>query len=792
MGFLGSSKPKKQIVGYKYSLGMHLILGYSNADGVKQIWVGEKCVWPSPNNPDNEAADGATIANIDAEKIFGGTDKEGGIKGSVDIEYGEANQLQNNYLVAKINNAISAYRGLLGVILKCVYLGTSPYIKVWSFLIKRTDKLVSGTAQWYPAKAVIRPDELDGDDLNPIHIIRECLLDKEWGLNWSVSDINDDNFKAAADILYTEEFGLSVIWDNTKAVEDFIGMILEVIAGMLYQNMATGKWEIGLTREPTAGELAAIESFNEDQILDIDDFSRPGYGEITDQVTINFHNKIYDKNRSITVHDKCLIEKQAGAIIDNSFNFYSVCNEALANKLASRELKTATSMLAAMRIKANRQMSHLKPNDIFKLSWSNLGIVDMIIRVVGVNYGNLDKNEIVLQCCEDVFEAAYTIYEDPPDTQWTDPVNDPIDTVYRMLMEVPYWHLCNYSLGQDFTDTLDDDIALMLACAIKPIPDAYEYDLLVRFDPTSPFEDEGYGDFASSVTLKNSLARTVEEDGAESWIDVENISMLDAVLEGTYAIIASAAENEIVLIIDKDEINEKIKIARGILDTKPSAHLAGDRIWFVKNTSTVVCKDFMKDDTPGVKFLTKTGRGILDAGAATIETADAFDSRMIRPYLPGNFKINGERYPAYLYGQPALTWSHRDRTDQDQLRNLIKHADDTDYGQEAGATYTIQFLTVPGGVVKRTITGLTGKTYTYPAGEEVTDFGKIQHKLRMKLWTVRGAYNSWQIYDITLERPLYGSSAAQSTASGTLTRLGTRLKGSSTAQSTAIGTLTEI
>ena len=53
----GSKKAKPQIVGYKYYLGIHLILGYANADGVKQIWVGEKCVWPNPQDPNFEALD---------------------------------------------------------------------------------------------------------------------------------------------------------------------------------------------------------------------------------------------------------------------------------------------------------------------------------------------------------------------------------------------------------------------------------------------------------------------------------------------------------------------------------------------------------------------------------------------------------------------------------------------------------------------------------------------------------------------------------------------------------------
>jgi len=808
VGFFGggSKKAKPQIVGYKYSLGIHFILGYANADGIKQIWVGEKCVWPAPNESDVEAADASAneeTINIDAENIFGGdaTGKEGGVSGSVDIQYGACDQQRNSYLVARLGEHISAYRGLLSVILKQVYVGMSAYIKPWSFLIKRTDKLVSGDDQWYTIddKHIIHPGELNGDDLNAVHIIRECLIDKEWGLGFKEGDINDANFKTCADTLKEEGFGLSIIWDNSSPVEEFIDEILAIIAGSLYQNLSTGKWEIALTREDYVVE--DLECFDEDQIIEVENFSRSGYGEVTDQVTINWHDKIWNKNRSITISDPAMITKQGGRIIEKTYNYFAICNKDLANRVASRELQLATSMLANIRIKANRQMSHLKPNDVFKFSWENLGITNMVVRVLEVNYGNLTKNEIELNCCEDVFGTVYTSYEAPPDTQWEDPVHDPVDTTHRFLMEIPYWYRCNYGVGQDLVDVLDDDNASMFAMAAKPdaTPDSHEFDLLVKFDAVSDFDDEGYGGYTSTATLKNDLELIGSED---DWVDLENVQGLDLISENTCAVIENSGddeESEIVrlLVVDDTVGAERIKIARGILDTKPSAHSIGDRIWFISlvdYTIPMVSKDFTKFESPRVKFLTKTGRGILAEEDATEEntlpTYLAFNSRMIRPYLPGNLKINTERFPEYLYGQPTLTWNHRDRTNSDQIRTLVKHTYSGDYGPETDVTYTIQFLT-EAGVVKRTITGLSGKTYTYPAGEEVTDFGKIQHKLRIKLWAVRAGYDSWQVYDIILERPLRGSSAGQSIVSGTLSEWN-NLVGSLTGQSVVSGTLVVI
>jgi len=807
-GFCGMGRTKAQVVGYVYFLGVHFICGYANADGIKQIWVGEKCVWPSSDKPNIEAADASANDEtkfINALNIFGGTDigKEGGIKGFVDIQYGAANQGRNSYLKKRLGTNISAYRGLLSVILKQVYIGTSAYLKPWSFLIKRTNKLVNGTAQWYTIgnKHIIRPGELTGDDLNAIHIIRECLIDKEWGLGFSEGDINDENFKACADKLKEEGYGLSIIWDDGSAMDDFIDKILQIIAGSLYQNLSTGKWEIGLTRDDY--DIENLESFNEDQIIEMEDFSKPGLGEVVDQITINWYDKIWDKNRSITLPDPAMIIKQGGKVIDTTFNYYSICNKELANKVAARELQLATSMLVSMRIKANRQMAHLKPNDVFKLSWSNLGIVNMIVRVLEVNYGHLTKNEIILNCCEDVFGTACTVIEDPPDTQWTDPVHDPVNTTHRFLMEVPYWHLCNYGLGQDVVNIMDDNIALMFALAAKPetTPDSYEFDLLVKLSPSYDFNNEGNGCFTSTAVLKNNLERLNLES---NWIELENVQDLDLVSEDTYAIIehpTNDEESEIVLIlaVDNTEDAEKIKIARGILDTRPAVHSAGDRIWFVNfvdHATPVISKDYTQGDSPRVKFLTKTGKGILLEGDATEENSNptylSFNSRMIRPYLPGNFKIDDRSIKTlFFHDDLNLTWNHRDRTHRDQIRTLVKHTYAGDYGQEAGATYTLQIWNEAGIVMGREETGLTGKSYTYTEAMEINDFGSTQDKLRVKLWTVRDTYTSWQIYDLIIKRlNIKGSSAGQSGVSGTLKVADEWLKGNLAAQSGASGTLT--
>ena len=158
---MGSSK--QVTVGYKYYLGMHMVLCHGPVDAVTKITVDDKVAWSG-------TATGGPIT-INAPELFGGETREGGVSGVVDVAMGAAAQPRNAYLQAQLGNDIPAFRGVLALVLNQVYVGLNPYLKRWGAWVKRTNIKTDGTAQWYLAKAAI------GNDMNPAHIIRECLTD---------------------------------------------------------------------------------------------------------------------------------------------------------------------------------------------------------------------------------------------------------------------------------------------------------------------------------------------------------------------------------------------------------------------------------------------------------------------------------------------------------------------------------------------------------------------------------------------------------------------------------------
>ena len=103
---------KKYTVGYKYSVGMHLVLCHSDVNAIYAIYAGEEYpLWKGI------AEDNETIT-IDAAEIFGGSESEGGVTGDVDILFGASDQAANTYLAGQLGT-VPAFRGVFRWLRHC-------------------------------------------------------------------------------------------------------------------------------------------------------------------------------------------------------------------------------------------------------------------------------------------------------------------------------------------------------------------------------------------------------------------------------------------------------------------------------------------------------------------------------------------------------------------------------------------------------------------------------------------------------------------------------------------------
>lgn len=142
---MGSSK--KVTVGYKYLLGMHMVLCHGPIDRISKIRWDGRDGWTG-------SSEGGEI-EVDAEDLFGGKSREGGVSGLIDFEQGLPTQGRNSYLQSVLGSLIPAFRGVAALVLKRCYLGMNPYLKPISVVAQRVHVRQDGLAQWYDEKAQI-------------------------------------------------------------------------------------------------------------------------------------------------------------------------------------------------------------------------------------------------------------------------------------------------------------------------------------------------------------------------------------------------------------------------------------------------------------------------------------------------------------------------------------------------------------------------------------------------------------------------------------------------------------
>jgi hypothetical protein len=843
-------KSKKVTVGYRYYLGMHMVWCHGPVDKLLRIRVDKRVAWKGTHL-------GGQLT-INAENLFGGKSREGGISGTVDLEMGLPTQPRNSYLQSQLGSVIPAFRGVVGMVLRQCYLGNNPYLKKWDARFQRIHVRQDGLNQWYDSKAAIasygeiigagylywryqvvdlsdpsdysspsfddtgwpigpspfgdkpwsgsgtgqpagwgfsnnpstvvpqqkkvwlrstirlselptggflfdsfvdngievwingnkvitnydqfghyylttipssyfvvgenkiavcgrddnlgvRPEnwfyfdlrlrnqERTIFDMNPAHIIRECLTDPDWGMGYAEADIDDDSFRAAADVLYDEKMGISLLWDRQVPIESFIHEVVKHIDAALYVSRSTGKFVLKLIRADYDEE--ALPEFDPSNVEKVDNLSRPSFGELTNSVTVNYWDSETGKEASLTVQDTALIQMQ-GAVINTTVKYPGFTNFSIASRVALRDLRTLSSPILTCTIHANQDARELNIGDVFKFSWPNFEIENVVMRVTGIAFGDGKSNKIRVTCTQDVFAFPQQGVLNQPDEGWTDIGGPPAPATDRLVLEAPYYELVQVQ-GQTAVDgalASTPEIGYLTVAAARP---ANALNASVWVNPGSGFEETMALDFCPTATLAADVGPM-----DTSWT-FENGEDLDLVQVGTYCQI----DDELIRVDSIDLETSTITVGRGVLDTTPRPHLTGARLYFWDVYSSADPTEYVDGETLEVKITPATNEGPLELGGAPIDTL-TFNARAFRPYPPGNFKINGEAYPAFTTGTDVVfSWSHRDR--RQQTSGSLFDTTYGDIGPEAGTTYNLRVYDDSDTLIENQ-TGLTGTSYIWP------------------------------------------------------------------------------
>jgi len=704
---------KSVVVGYRYFMGIQIALCIGEVDEVSQIIVGEREAWAG-------SVTSNTTININRPTLFGGDSREGGVVGDVDILLGGANQGRNGYLASFQGPTCPAYRGIVSLVFKrFMWSSGNPYFKSPWVKLKRILKGWHNDVVWNSSLAAIGPY-----DMNPAHIIYQCLTDPNFAMGYSASDIDETSFTYAAQALHDEGFGLSIEWDVQSPIEDFIKNILSHINATLSLDLRTGKFTLRLIRANY--DVNTLLELNETNVIELRSFQRLVLGDGANEVVVMYTDR---EGRSVPIAVQNIANINAqGRVVSTTKNYEGIRDAGLAARVAMRDLKILTSALAQVTVTCNRSAWDKEIGEVVALSWSDLGMTKVPFRIVDIQKGTLTASTITVKLVEDIFGLPTSGYTSSQPNQWVDNVVPPVAVDAGRAVEATYWDVVRNLTLANQANLIDEfGFGVFLAC---------------RGATQSPFNfvlsasanDVNYSDVATGHFLPTGLLANPLDKMSTSIVLSGAYDLEDTVLswEGGYAYIG----NECVSVEGIDPTTGAATIGRGILDTVPLSHAAGTRVFFVGPGAAYDPTERTAGEIVYYRPRPATGIGTLDLQDAEPDIL-TFANRATRPYPPGGFKVNGAYYPASI-GGPSITlsWSHRDRVAQTVSMVPFTEAS---IGPEPGVTYRVRAYN--GETLLATYDLSGGATsWTYPTSDDIAH-GSLS-VIRFDLVSVRDGVES--------------------------------------------------
>ncbi|RLP22273.1 hypothetical protein D8676_25385 [Mesorhizobium sp. YM1C-6-2] len=570
-----------------------------------------------------------------------------------------------------------------------------------------------------------------GQDMNPAHIIRECLTDRNWGMGYNESDIDDVSFTGAADAFYAEAFGLSMLWQREEEIGEFINTVLSHVDAFLYTSRETGKFVLKPIRADY--DIDTIPVVDEDDVVEWDEVSRRQPAEVVNSVIVTYHDRAKAKDASRAVHNIAQIQ-ETGELISTTRHYPGITGANLAVRVGTRDVKALGAGMASGRITCKRTVESLNPGDPFRLVSSRHDLSGEVMRVGELTFGDGRKNAIGLKFAQDVFSLGEEILVDGGESPWENPASEPAVVTPRLVWEMPYREMVQMvGTDADALLTTDADAGLLQVAGAQPSEDTLY--ATISIDAGSGYEDaaDTLDFFAPHALLGAALER------GDTSVDVTDDVDLDQVVIGTLAVIGA----EIVRI---DAISgQTLTLGRGCLDTVPAEHASGASIIFFDDFSMSDFEARTDADVLGVKLLPVTGQGGLELVDAPADTV-TFDGRAIRPYVPKGVTVAtdpGYTGPVDVSGSDPFTVSWARPPGRLVLDNLQDWTV-ADVTPESGATVTVDVLDIDENVLE-TYSGISGTSQAIPHADFAGEDAGI-----IRVYSVRDGYRSWQHYDITV------------------------------------------
>lgn len=724
-GFFSSKRITK---GFRYHVGIQMALcrgGEGDARTVlKRAFIGGKEVFDG-----NLATDGGTF-DVDEPDLHGGDDLgHGGVQATVDYYTGTTTQPVSAYLQQHQDSGAGTDRtprytgttyvvvrelGVAAATARGAYVGNSTSIQPWSLEVERFPALFSGQTAGQNAIGV---------DANPMNVLYELLTNDEWGFGLSSSDIDvggGSSFLAASTTLISEINGFGLVLTRAMDAGKLKEEIERQINGVVFLDHASGKWKVKLARFDY--DIDTVPQFTDGTVKTVKNFSRGSWEDTVNQITVKFFKRDDDYVESYALaQDTANAIMQGGGstttvrVVSEEPAYPGVKRSSLANEIAWRDLRAKSQPLARATFIVDRTFWQVTIGDVVAWTSSRFDLTKLPMRVTGVDYGRLDRNEITVTAVQDAFAFLAPSFGDPPATGWVAPTIDllafPSDE--QLAFEVPRAILVR---DPDFAG--DDSVSKVMAAARRQGSET-AFEILQRNSsgtPSGSFITAGdvlqfmlVGELSSSlgagVANPTSTITVVPDPNTQAEIEAafdDDATLVDLgsdlvhmVMVGSeFMLVDSAANNASNVDLQN--------VYRGALDSVQGNHASGAKVYLLHVGAGLTDTTFPDTNNVDIELRMRSPASTFSGSVTTI--SPTMDKRPLRPYAPNASLYNGGSTP---FGTPDLEgdggagentfgfdvdWRRRRYDTADEVQELL-----ADFTPDASTEFQVRVFVDPDG-----------------------------------------------------------------------------------------------
>ncbi|MFN3704333.1 hypothetical protein [Thermomonas sp.] len=480
---------------------------------------------------------------------------------------------------------------------------------------------VSGVNSIGPNNSSVSGEALFAE--NPAHAIVWAHTQEHCGAQ-PLATVNAASAQAAADWFYAQGFGICTLrYPDKESAAEFIRRIERVAGCSWIQNRADGQWYIDIANGQYT--LADLPALTDDDIVSFEEVPT-----VLDEAVNSVSVKYFDPQRKEAITTPPL--RAMGLVaefgtIHQTYEFPELPTDALANRVANRELLARCTPTRVFNLVTTRKTAGWRRNTYFRLQSPKRGIADMVCLLAEVNDGSLKSGAVQIKATQDIYSLPTTVYTETEQGVDTRPPTEPVPATAQLVFEAPYVDVVAALPAAEF-DALAGDAGFAVGVAANP---GGMLDFTMRVDAGAGFANTATGDFCKIATLAADLPPQ-----QQTAIALVSAAGLAGVEVGSACIVGA----EWCRVDAIDTGANTIALGRGCADTVPALHLAGTRIYFYASAAAADPTEYTDGEAIDIKLLPRTGSKLLaDADATTLPLT--FARRLARPYPPAQLQLNG-------------------------------------------------------------------------------------------------------------------------------------------------------